>query len=274
MLKYLYFFLIISIPLLIGCAGTETLEVDKVPPLKPNVIEHLGDTGDVLGLDTLNYHNNSEYENNGIDATQGGDWIQIEWDHIIDTDIEIVEIYRFSLQEYNAYVNYLQGGGEEYDFTTRVGQISPELDRYEDNSPGLLGKNSFYYIKPIDEAGNWTKSDTVCYKLIDKPALIYPTEPGSYQLNGLVFQWELPSGYSVSNSRLLIFTENYELLWKYDPLDYEQPSIEYDGPDVDVNSIRWRVEVFGNTVFSSPVNGKVYIIYAGSESEDVAIFIE
>jgi len=260
--------------LLVACSGTEKLDVDSIPPLKPDLLHHLGDTGDPLGNGFVNYHNNSEFEHNGIDATQGGNWIQLEWEHLLDIDLDKIEIYRFNLEEYQEYMDYLDDGGEEYDFTTKIDEIEPELDRCDDTAPGLLEKNCFYYIKAIDESGNWTKSDTVCYRLIDKPALISPIDPGPYDLSEVVFEWELGSGIPPSNSRLLVFDENFNLIWQYDPLDFDDLSISYEGPtDLDTQIIYWRVEAFGNS-YNAIVNNQFYLIESGSESDNSAFYIE
>ena len=100
MIKYI---LLLSICLVVfSCTGEESLGVDSTPPEPPELIPHLGDTGDIILGDTLNYYdtNDNELENNGIDAVSGGDWMQIQWHHLVDSDIDYLEIYRFSALDY------------------------------------------------------------------------------------------------------------------------------------------------------------------------------
>ncbi|MBN1327729.1 MAG: hypothetical protein JW996_07250 [Candidatus Cloacimonetes bacterium] len=259
--------------ILLGCSGEEKFAVDNIPPLKPNLIHHLGDTGDMIGGQTINYYLDEEMEYNGIDALPGGNWIQIQWDHLLDNDLEKVEVYRFSLQDYSAYQQYLLNGGEEYDFTTKIDETTPDNKFYFDQSSGLLGFNWFYYLKVIDIAGNWTKSDTVCYKLMDKHVPIQPINPGTYTLNNLLFEWELTGEQAPSTTRLLIFDENYNLIWTYTPLDYEDTAVEYGGPDFEGGILRWRVDGFTPVIMTEEVNGQLYQIHSGSESYEYEILV-
>ena len=92
-------YLIILFLLLVSCSGEDVLQNDTTPPIKPQMIPHLGDTGDVSSGVTQNYYVNEEFEFNGIDAVQGEDWIKIQWERVSDDDAQLIEIYRFNLSD-------------------------------------------------------------------------------------------------------------------------------------------------------------------------------
>ena len=173
--------------LLISCSGEDILNKDNTPPIKPQMIPHLGDTGDQVAGATQNYYVNEEFEFNGIDAVQGEDWIKIQWERVSDEDAQLIEIYRFNLGDYNYYVEHIDELEEDFDFSTKIDAVE-NIDNtyYIDSSPGLLGHSWFYYIEVYDFAGNSTKSDTVCYRLVNRPAILYPGT-GSINFNDLLF---------------------------------------------------------------------------------------
>ena len=264
----------ITVFLILGCAGEDKLNPDKIPPLKPDLYHHLGDTGDFVDGQPVNYHQGSEIEYNGIDAIQGGEWIQIQWEHLADIDLLVTEVFRFNMEDFEEYEDYLDQGGEEYDFATKIAELEPDEDRFEDHSSQLLGYIWFYYLKVIDVGGNWTKSDTVCYKLAPRAVLVSPLGPVIEDLNSTYFTWELSGGIPASYSRLLIFDEVYNLIWQYTPLDLGDTTVLYAGPDVSGQPIRWRVEAYGNSQDTEPVEGTVYTVYVGSESNEIELLTE
>jgi len=259
--------------LLISCAGEEIVNKDKIPPLKPNMIHHLGDTGVTVGGETQNYYVNSEFEFNGIDAVSGENWIKIQWDHISDEDVDFIEVYRFNMNDYNYYLENIEELDEDYDFSTRIQILeTTDDDQYIDHSGDLLGESWFYYINVFDIAGNSTKSDTVCYRLIDRPAILYPLG-GNIDYNELIFGWELDSELSASQSRLLLFNENRELLWVYSPLDFDDTVIEYFGEYIEPQTLIWRVDTFADDQFYN-VMGKTYRVFAGAESIEHVLYLD
>jgi hypothetical protein len=259
--------------LLIGCSGEDILNKDKIPPDKPQMMPHLGDTGDLVGGVYQNYYINDEFEFNGIDAYQGENWIKLQWERVSDEDAELIEVYRFNLEDYYDYLNNIDELGEEYDFTTKIDSLeNVDNSYYVDTSPNLLGISWFYYIKVFDEAGNSTKSDTVCYRLVHRPQILYPGT-GSVTLEDLNFAWELDSQFSPSQARLLLFIENRELVWVYDPLDFDGTTVDYFGPDIQPQTLIWRVDVFADDLYYD-VMGKGYHVYSGGESIEVVLYLE
>ncbi|MFC1887813.1 hypothetical protein ACFLYK_03290 [Candidatus Cloacimonadota bacterium] len=259
--------------LLISCSGDDILNKDTIPPVKPHMIQHLGDTGDQIGGEVINYYVNDELEFNGIDAVSGEEWIRIQWERVSDEDADLIEIYRFNLNDYNYYLDNIDDLGEEYDFSTLVDTLeSTESSYYVDSSPGLLGYNWFYFIKVLDEAGNSATSDTVCYRLVNRPAILYPGN-GIVNHDELIFGWELDSGFSPSQSRLLLFSQDRELLWVYNPLDFDGTQIEYSGQYLLPQTLIWRVDVFAEDLFYN-VQGKIYHMYSGSESIETVLYLE
>jgi hypothetical protein len=122
-------------------------------------------------------------------------------------------------------------------------------DYYIDNSNDVITHIKYSYtIEVFDKAGNSTLSDTVSYKLLDKPILSEPVNNAVMNPNGIVFKWNA-SGF-VSKYRLLLFNDNHEYLWKYDmDVAFEGDSFEVTGPSnlSQLNpgsSIFWRVDAF------------------------------
>jgi hypothetical protein len=266
-----YFLLLLL--LLTACSGEDILQKDNTPPIQPQMIQHLGDTGDQIGGVIQNYYINDEFEFNGIDAVQGEDWIKIQWERVSDEDAALIEIYRFNLSDYNYYVEHIDEYDEDYDFTTLIDTLeNVELRSYIDSSPGLLGQSWFYYIKVFDEAGNSTKSDTVSYRLVNRPALLYPVT-GVVNLDDLEFAWELDSEFSPSQSRLLLFSENRQLLWVYNPLDFDGTQVDYYGDYIPPQTLIWRVDVIADDLFYN-IFGTNYHVYSGAESIEYILYLQ
>jgi len=259
--------------IVISCSGEDVINKDTIPPIKPYMVPHLGDTGDYIGGEAQNYYVNNEFEFNGIDAVSGEDWIKIQWEHISDDDADYLEVYRFNMSDYNYYLENIESLDEDYDFSTRIQILeTTENDHYVDHSGNLLGDSWFYFINVFDLAGNSTKSDTVCYRLIDRPAILYPLS-GNINYNELVFGWDLDSELSASQSRLLLFDENRQLLWVYSPLDFDDTVIVYFGEYLDPQTLIWRVDTFADDQYYN-VMGKVYRVFAGAESIENILYLD
>ncbi|MCF7858272.1 MAG: hypothetical protein K9N07_02955 [Candidatus Cloacimonetes bacterium] len=266
------YLLILSIGLLLfGCTGEESLGVDTQNPRKPDLIPHLGDTGDYSPgtNDTLNYYNtiDLDFENNGMDAVMEGDWLKIQWHRLEDSDIDYLQVYRFSAQDYYLdSLNFVQII-DTVDYNDQISYI---------DQAAFIDKNYFYFIKVFDFAGNSTVSDTTSYKLIDKPYLIAPSDNySSVNVNSLVFEWQ-QSGSDAIQHRLLVFNENRELIWQNTPLDLEDFIVPYNGPPVEPGTVLiWRVDSFGISFTTPlPIEGNYYTIKSGAESVERYIFIE
>ena len=261
-------FIFVPILLLFSCTGKEILDVDTKAPNKPQLIPHLGDTGDIQGnLDTLNYYStiDVDFESNGMDAVMEGDWIKTQWFPLEDSDIDFLKIYRFSnIDYYSDTLNFVQII-DTVDYDNQI--------YYVDKSSMLTDKINFYFIEAFDDAGNSTLSDTTGFKLIDKPILTSPSNYSEIQnINEVTFEWQ-PSANAIQY-RLLIFNEDRELIWKNTPLDIGYFSVQYDGPPVDAGStLIWRVDSFGlNLPFI--IEGNYYIIESGAESIERYLIVE
>ncbi|MCK4311572.1 MAG: hypothetical protein KAW88_02435 [Candidatus Cloacimonetes bacterium] len=264
MIKYV---LLIAISLVVfSCTGEESLGVDTTAPEQPELVPHLGDTGDITLGDTLNYYNTNdiELENNGIDAVSEGNWMQIQWYHLVDSDIDYLEIFRFSVQDYY---------NDTLDFVSQIDVLDyNDQSKYVDKS-APVEKYLFYFINAIDEAGNSTLSDTVAYKLINKPALLQPANLAQLDENEITFEWAAET--SAIQYRLLVFDLDRNLIWQYTPLDLEDLSVEYFGPDIEPGTtLIWRVDAFGQTGATFTIEGNNYNVDSGSESEERYIFIQ
>ena len=262
--------LLVSLLMLLNCTGKENLGVDTEAPNKPELILHIGDTGDIIDFqgnsDTLNFYNTSDvdFENNGMDAVMGGDWVKTQWFPLEDSDIDFLKIYRFSDIDYNSdTLNFVQII-DTVDYDDQI--------YYVDQSSMLTDKINFYFIEAFDNAGNSTLSDTTGYKLIDKPNLISPTDYDTYgNVYDVTFEW-LPSANAIQY-RLLIFDEERELIWQNTPLDIGYFSVQYDGPSVEAGSMLiWRVDSFGHDS-EIIIEGNYYAIKTGAESIERYLFI-
>ena len=247
-----------AIIFLFGCSGEEGFGVDTTPPHKARMIAHLGDTGDVI-IDSLHdYYNTNdpEFENNGIDAISDGNKIQIQWEPIIDSDIDYINIMRF---RYTDYLNDSLHFVSCIDTVDYTGQI-----HYFDNIPSdHMNKKLFYYLDIFDFAGNSTVSDTVCYQLKDKPL---PT-PIPDNMNILEFEWV--EDETISAYRILLFNNNHNLIWSKNPQDFDEMPISYTGIQLQPGYYSWRVDVFGETEFiTESIDGNIYIVKSGAESEE------
>jgi len=273
MLKIISLIIIIGL-LFIACSGKDIQGNDITPPIKPELIQHLGDTGDIendsLGvvIDTLNYHTSDGLENNGIDAVPappGSEKIKFQWEHLLDSDIDYIKIYRIWLED------VLAGNS-----ATKIDSISsPNIDEYVDDFVDIspIDKTWFYYMIAFDTSGNSTISDTVCYNIIDSPALITPTsETTVTNIYDVLFNW----GYDEFKTyRILFFDANYNLLWSYDLASNEDIPINYpqDAPSLESQTIYWRIDVFGQ-VQNEIINDKNYTVFSGSESEWRILYIQ
>ncbi len=259
--------------MLFGCAGEDSVSVDSTPPDRVLLIPHLGDTGEYVGGSPLNFYDTPDYENNGIDAVPGGNWIQVQWQHPIDNDIGNINIYRFSLEDYQDYVDNQDNYDEDYDYSTLIDvMVYVNEDIYIDKSTDLLNRTMFYFIGLVDDAGNETLSDTLGYRLDKKAVLI---SPGSSVVgpDDLTFEWQLDSSQLPSDSRLLLFDQSYQLCWTYSPLEFEDTIEAYTGEAIEPQQLIWRVDVNGPTYYYE-IDGKNYTVFSGSESNEISIYLQ
>ncbi len=260
-----YFIFLFCLILMFNCSGEDSFGVDTTPPQKPDLIEHLGDTGDFITADSvMNFYNTNDpdLENNGIDAITEGDKIQIQWQHLEDSDIDFIKIYRFSYQDYLA---------DTLSFSTCIDTVNySEQTRYIDENP-QIGQNLFYYIDVFDIAGNSTLSDTVCYNLMDKP-LVNPVQNPVNNIYDLSFDWDI---FESEQYRILVFDENRQLIWHYNLLSNVDPPINYDGPFIEAPAtLYWRVDILGSPFVTEPIAGKEYTVESGAESEEGEIYLQ
>lgn len=249
-----------------GCTGDEEIDKDTIPPTKPVLVPHLGDTGD----GTISYNNDDIFlddTNNGIDADSGNPGFKLLWEPLIfDNDLEKIIIHR--------YMN------DDIDNIVRVDSITAENNTYIDNSisADFLHENKFsFFIDVYDRAGNSTRSDTVHYRLSEK---VYPTSPFNGQVlassSNLVFDWNDSVNYDFY--RILLFSNQDGLIWFKDILIdapdenlQDDSSANYTGGNLSEGDYYWRVDVFK---FDYELDDYYYgdiddnrTFYYGSESE-------
>jgi hypothetical protein len=283
-MNQIIFLILLATAILGGCAGTESNDPDNTPPAILSLISHLGDTGDLVSrLDTLNYYKepfnqfgyagyDSEY--NGIDAVSEDDKIQIQISNVgVDiSDIDYINLYRFSLEDY--YNNPDAGA-----FFVKTQEFPGSSFLITDDfSEGILpiGKSWFYFIKSFDAAGNSSVSDTVCYKILEKPILLSPDNDTNFNhLSDILFHWNLDDTSDIISYRILLFDYEYNLLWYFEPVDHEDPTeyFPYTGPDYGTGNYIWRVDGFG---YGDDVtlNETPYFIFSGTESYERSFSVD
>ncbi len=258
--RFLIVFVFLTCLILIACSDDDTSGPGN-PPWKPDLIHHIGDAGDVGQKSyTVNTPDGEitnvvdivNDNNNGIDAVSDGNWIKIQWVPFID-DIEYVRIYRFR-KEYTGIVDHI--------LVDSIRTVQDES--YVDNTLNEvnIGQELYYYIEIVDEHQQYSVSDTVAYKLVDKAL---PKEPNNQVtiagVDSISFVWDrIPSGL-VARYRVVMFDVNDDIVWSYDEFDAD-PNEEdlvavFDIPEgFESGTYYWRVDAFGNDV----------LVKSGSES--------
>lgn len=246
--------------ILFACAGEESTNVDTTPPQNAILFEHLGDTGDgKVFVEQLNDSLWVDDSNNGIDAVPIGDKIRLNWDHVAESDLKMIRIFRYS-QGYTP---------------VQIDSIAPSRDSYEDNftSVGDLPVTEtqwFYFIQLLDQSGNYSISDTVSYRLIDKAILSNPTDNAVLINSNITFSWYRTR--EVDMFRLLIFDENENYVWHRDlnvSLEGNFIQLSYNGDTpLPPGTYYWRVDAFRDK--TGPSNSFV----SGSESNQRVFIIQ
>ena len=236
---------------LAACAGSENDNVDKIPPIRPVMVPHLGDTGD----EPAEWNNLTvilNEENNGIDAVPDGDWIRVLWDPFKDSDLSHVKIWRFNDFEPEPVL---------------VDSISAAARYYVDVSSDLTERVWYhYFIDLVDLAGNSSRSDTSSYALLSKSMLVYPQNNATVPRTNAEFKWE--STGVASKYRLMIFDESNNYLHHQD-LYAAMDSLYIKLPvnmDWYPRSVRWRVDSFDWD--------QEKLMYMGSESQERIVHIQ
>jgi hypothetical protein len=257
MYKYVMFCIGVIVLVTLGCSGKELVTEDKIPPTKPGLIAHLGDTGDYP--DSV-YYNGAWVlltdDTNGIDAIPDVDGIRITWDHFLDLDLDYVDIWRFNDFSDPRVIATIPSTQESYTDTKNVTM----------NGDSLYYRYS-YYIEVFDRAGNSTKSDTVSYRLIEKQIPVTPGNGATIStMTGLHFVYGR-SG-NITKFRVLLFDDFHDLIWSQNVEGEEQTtySISYTGPVFTNKTLLWRVDAFE---WDSSLN-----MYIGSESHENTFTVE
>ncbi len=246
--------------LLFACAGEETTNVDTTPPQKAILFHHLGDTGDgKVFVAQLNDSLLIDDTNNGIDAVPIGDKIRLNWDHIAENDLKMIRVFRFS-----------QGYAP-----VQIDSIPPSRDAYEDNfnAVGDLSVTETlwqYFIQVVDQSGNYSISDTVSYRLIDKAILNNPTNNAILSNSNITFSWYRTR--EVDMFRLLIFDENENYVWHRDlnvSNEGNYIQLPYNGTNpLPSGTYYWRIDAFRDR------SGTSNLYLSGSESNQRVFTIQ
>lgn len=246
MKKYLIIISLVILLHLAACSGDDPLDTDTVPPTSPDLIAHLGDTGDapmIIAGEPVEITD----DNNGIDADPVGDWINITWEPFIDNDLSHAKILRFS---------------ETDPVPVVLDSIPASSDRYQDQDPDLVEREWYsYYMELYDSSGNYSVSDTVSYGLLAKCNLYTPEDGASVSRSGLKLKWYRGDSFA-TRFRVLVWIEdthqlrcsfNYSLATEDDPLEVVFPNLT---PPIPAGTVlRWRVDAFDDSSIHSSSMG-------------------
>jgi hypothetical protein len=278
----IYYLLVITIALFLvlgGCAGTTAPDDDTSEAFQMDLIEHTADTGDIIKnsygmiVDTLNCYYSSdstfyEFENNGVDAYHEGNWIYLPWRRISDPATLSLEIFRFS---YSDYQNHSEEYIESIDFIPfQSYNREYYMDTFNGGGESVIDETWFYFVKTTNANGESAYSDTVGYKLVNKPLLRLPSDNAAYaQSDSLIFHWDLNSSNSTIKYRLLLFNESYELLWFYNLLSDEAPLLNYTEMTEEQlfpGTYIWRVDAIVGVMDHLPIGNKIIDVHSGAEA--------
>jgi len=262
-MRYMILITLCCMTILLACSGKDKITVDKIRPIPPILVPHKGDLGDISivnGAPVMQWND----ENNGIDAVPDGDWLRVSWEHLLDSDLDFIKIYRF----------------DEFDpipVIIDTMQYNQAQDFYLDSKSSLLTNRRYsYFIELVDNAGNTSLSDTVSYSLLSKQILSNPAADSTSGSPNVKFKWR-KSGI-VSWFRLILFkpqqntNDEREYLWHTDvqATTTEGDVFEATAPvgllqDYMGQYVIWRVDAFE---WDSELQ-----IFIGSESNERTLYL-
>lgn len=170
----------------------------------------------------------------GIDAVESGDFIQIDWQSGDQQRPRSYRIYRTEAID-SGFVLAAEASGT--------------VTSYLDSLGVRIGKRFFYYISAVDDEGIESfPSDTLSYKLLQKPSLL----ANSFEPE-LTFSWQVqvnPEFYVLK----LIEADSEKKIWvskfRTAYTQIEKVKFNFDGKAV-VDSLergvayKWRVDIIG-----------------------------
>ncbi len=249
--------LIIILLTLLSCSGDDPIDNDTIPPSNPKLIAHRGDVGDPPMI-VNNQPVAITDENNGIDADPVGNWINLRWEPLIDTDLSHIKVFRFS---------------ESDPEPDSLATIPASDNGFQDRDGSLVEREWYsYFIELYDSSGNYSTSDTVSYALLAKSNLYTPEEGATVSPLGLKLRWYKGSSYATRFRVLVWIDATNELKWfsdfylatEDDPLEVNFPVLSPAIPSG--TALRWRVDAFDDSdIHSSSM---------GSESHERIFYLE
>jgi hypothetical protein len=193
----------------------------------------------------------------GIDTVPEGNTIRIEWESSSDENVDVYEIYRNSETEKGKFDK------KKFDI---IAPVSVPDTFYEDQNL-LLNVGYYYYILAVTDYGSRSEpSDTLNYKLIEKPINLRPD--GSVSDTKPEFSWTDPNNAHYYVIRIM---ENDKMVWLSQlQSDYsERQTIRFNEDHLAAYdslakgvTYNWRVDVIGSESHS------------GSESQWKSIVVE
>lgn len=228
--------LALLIPFVLFCCSN-TEEPELPVPAKVKMVPHTDDM--------------AEFER-GIDAVPESDGIQVQWFDSNDRNVEAYRVYRMNENEtFYALIKSID-----------LEKASAGSDTtYIDNDPNLkLDSYNYYYVTAVNADGEGPPSDTVRYKLLEKPET---TGPSGIIDSIQSFNWFFPVIPDTFILRIEeVFTKRIHFIRKFQS-NYDQQWQELNFSQIEDPPIfnstwtyRWRIDIIGTDSETS-----------GSESE-------
>jgi hypothetical protein len=239
-----------------SCREKNAHEGDKIAPAKVNLQHHSAEDDSYHPIYLV------DEEDAGIDASSEHNGILIRWEipHTNEdgTDLDDLEgffLYKSRLNDSLGIPVFID---EVTDSDSLLAILTPTEDQYLDVNVDL-DTRYYYNILAFDdsEGRNFSvPSDTVDYKLISKPLLVYPPADGHFSSDSLPrFEWNRVFGGAGIHYYYFVkvFNDNEDLIWKSDSffsqdtlaVEYGENGVFRDGYGATLSSGRyiWRVEV-------------------------------
>lgn len=187
----------------------------------------------------------------GIDAVESGDFIQLDWRAGDEREPFRYRIYR---------------GLSTDDEYTLIAEVGGKIETYID-SVGVIGTRYYYYVTAKDEdEGESEPSDTLSYQLLAKPVLLANTSSVrptfSWQVNGTPPQFYVLKLLETDTDKKIWVT------WVQTSFGDQMEQVKYNFDSTAVRdslrtgvSYKWRVDIVGPSANSgSESNWKRFVL--------------
>jgi len=242
-----YFFYFLPIVSIIACSDTGGPTVSE-----PGSVVFVAKTADTDSVEQ------------GIDAVPDQNGILLEWETLKEENLKYYDIYR--QRDGETYFKKIKSIDIE---TASTGEATRYID---DPNDIIFNIYNFYYIRAVNKDGiSGAPSDTVQYKLMQKPILV---RPKGETITGLpIFEWNFPDVIPDSYILRIMeeFTERIIFVREFQTEEYfSEQSLDLatkaNPPEfISGFTYRWRIDSVGAGIIRNDDGSELN--YSGSESE-------